>query len=76
MERKNDLDRLRYFNDIEAETLERFSSLIQTCMNKLLHLTKKKYEVNNDVHAGERKSMMTDVLQHIGVSAESLGLQL
>lgn len=76
MEGKNDLDRLRYFNDIEAQTLESFSSLIHTCMNKLLYLTKMKYEMNNYVHSGESKSMMADVFQHIGVSAESLGLQL
>lgn len=71
MDDRNDFDRLKYFNGIEKEVLQRFFTTIQTCLNKLLYITKEKSQMSNLPLDSKNAAMIGEVLHHMRVSTVS-----
>ena len=65
MEKGNDSDGLKYFNDIEAEVLGRYFATVQKCLNKFLYLTKKKFQIDDSSLTRKNTTLIIEVLDHV-----------
>ncbi len=71
MEGGNNFDRLKYFNDIELQVLEKYYAVVQTCITKLLCLFRESFQSDNNKLDTENALLMIEVMHYTGLSTVS-----